>query len=198
MGSSPPLLFILNMTLDLDVQLVSYNGELNLKFTDNSTGYGTISAMSVTVVKPDGTTTGTYDIFSDPLSQVAVFADFSTGVESMYLTHTELFGTSGTLVDGNYDITFNVTDNTGSESQVQTLLAYKTVHDCIQRHLSSLQIPKCECKWDTLEVWMLAAAYMDTLKAQACLGEEAKFLNTLTTLQNICTLGDSNCQPCSC
>lgn len=171
-----------------------------MKFTDNSTGYSTVSAMTVTVVKPDGTTTGTYDIFTDGVGDgnITSVATFSTGGESMYLTHTELFGASGTYVDGNYDITFNVTDSTGSDSQEQTLLAYKTVHDCIQGHLANLQIPKCECKWDTLEVWMLAAAYMDVLKAQACLGEEAKFLNTLAVLQNICLLGGSNCQPCSC
>lgn len=198
------------MSLSLKVELVKDNGVLNLKFTDETgTGYytgtkavGNIDVLSVQVTKPDGTTTGTYDIFTNGVSDgnISSISNFALGTESILLTHNELFGSSGDLIDGNYDVVYTIGWSTegSDETQELTLLAYKTVYDCIQGHIADLTIPKCECKWDTLEIWMVAAFYMDTLKAQACLGEESKFLNTLSSLQKICTLGNSVCQPCSC
>jgi len=200
-------------TINLQTELISESSILKLKFTDitgtsATTGWNaalntapaSIATLTINVTKPDGTTTGTYNLGTDTLSKITSLSDFVTGVETFTMTHDDMFGVSGTLIDGNYDVVYSVTFSSAAAdaSETKTNLFYKTVHDCISSLIANLTIPKCECKWDTLEIWMMAAFYMDTLKAQACLGEESKFLNTLSTLENICTLGASNCQPCNC
>ena len=174
--------YTITMTTDVT------NGNF-LTFVETGGTYNTISAYTVKVTDPLNNSY-TYDIFSD--------ADYNNlGTTGVILTLSKLTGVSGGFIDGEYTFLFTITDSgDGPDTKTEVKLFYNDVECCIKTNLAELDLNCSSGIKANQQVWLVGAAHLEALHAQACLGQTERAKVTLSQLQNICN--NIPCKPCGC
>lgn len=195
----------MTLELNLDFELTKKDGELQLAIFDctgdyilglNDTGFGVpnieianIVDTSLDITFPDGTTQ-TY-------VSTAILPEM-TGIWQ-YLTYTDITGTTGGFVDGQYKIVYTVNTATETYTFTANKLFYPTIECWLKSQFANFSFPICtpcdgEEAADLCEL-LMAWGMLEGLKSQACLGLTDKFNNTLGLLNNIMNV-DTNCNNC--